>query len=736
MARAEGVRRAGARRARLTASVGEAGGTARLALRSTFAAALCAAATSFAGVAAGAPAEAPDAPVRTPPPDTRALAAATGGALLETIQVTATRREAATYEVPAPVLVVSAADLERHSPLTAVDHLRGEPGLYVQQTTPGQGVVIVRGLKGSEILHLVDGFRLNNAIFRNAPNQYVALVNAWNLERVEAVRGPLGALYGGDAMGGVVQFVSTRPRFEGEALRARGRVRAQAGSADESGTIAVEGEVGRESAVLHAGFSHQHVGRLRVGGGARLPYTDFTSTAAFASAFLQPAPGHELDVRVQWLRQPRTARYDGLVAGFGQTRPDSSELWFQPQERRFGQVRWRTTNSTFAFDDAELQAGVQRVVDDRITRDFEGPTRDYEENASVLAGVSGQFGKRLPRDHVLTYGFEAYRDRVTATRRRETLASGAIADVAARFPDGSTMAWAAAYVADEWRATDRLALTAGARWSKYRIEVPSVFGAPGTKLSPDDLSGNAGVSYEIVRGTRLVANVGRGFRPPNVFDLGNFGVRQGRFGIPNPDLEPESVLTYDVGVKHEGDALRFEAFAFESKYRDKITQVLTGEFDARGRPIVQSRNATALTLRGLEGATEWRFADTMTLLASATWTRGEERLAGDEYPADRIPPLFGRVALRHEHGPWEAETWVDWADAQRRLSPRDRVDARIDPEGTGGWATANARVRWRASETLKLGLAVQNAFDRRYREHGSGFDAPGRGVVATVEWGR
>jgi outer membrane receptor protein involved in Fe transport len=48
----------------------------------------------------------------------------------------------------------------------------------------------------------------------------------------------------------------------------------------------------------------------------------------------------------------------------------------------------------------------------------------------------------------------------------------------------------------------------------------------------------------------------------------------------------------------------------------------------------------------------------------------------------------------------------------------------------------NARVRWRASEGFRIGIALQNALDRRYREHGSGFDAPGRGVIATVEWGR
>lgn len=88
----------------------------------------------------------------------------------------------------------------------------------MQQTTPGQGVVILRGLKGSEVLHVVDGFRLNNAIFRNAPNQYVALVDSQSLARIEAVRGPMSALYGSDAMGGVLQMLTWEPRFDGSVV--------------------------------------------------------------------------------------------------------------------------------------------------------------------------------------------------------------------------------------------------------------------------------------------------------------------------------------------------------------------------------------------------------------------------------------------------------------------------------------------------------------------------------------
>ncbi len=143
--------------------------------------------------------------------------------VLEEIQVTAGREEESTFEVSTGVTVVGPKEVERRAPEVLPDLLRGEEGVYVQQTTPGQGSPIIRGLVGSSVLHLVDGMRLNNAFFRNAPNQYLALVDAYNVERIEVVRGPASTLYGSDAMGGVVQVITPIPRFEGVEWQLDGR---------------------------------------------------------------------------------------------------------------------------------------------------------------------------------------------------------------------------------------------------------------------------------------------------------------------------------------------------------------------------------------------------------------------------------------------------------------------------------------------------------------------------------
>ncbi len=131
---------------------------------------------------------------------------------IDEIQVTATRRPVRVNEVPSALTSIQANSVQANKLVT--DALSAEPGVFLQQTTPGQGAVIIRGLKGSAILHLVDGVRLNNAIFRSAPTQYFALVPPGAVERIEVVRGSPTSLYGSDAVGGVVQLVTRVPGFD------------------------------------------------------------------------------------------------------------------------------------------------------------------------------------------------------------------------------------------------------------------------------------------------------------------------------------------------------------------------------------------------------------------------------------------------------------------------------------------------------------------------------------------
>lgn len=655
---------------------------------------------------------------------------------LETLQVTATRRAESAFEVPVATTVLDRETLQQKPLGTVMEALRGTPGAWVQQTTPGQGVVILRGLKGSEILHVVDGFRLNNAFFRNAPNQYMALVDAESLERIEVARGPLSSLYGSDAMGGVVHLRSWTPRFdEGAGVATKAALRARWSSADRAGLLRAEGAVGNAALALSGGLTWQDAGERRIGGGERLPFSAWDARAADIKLRASPWASEEFTLSAHYAEQPQTPRHDELVPGYGQQQANAAEFLFEPQRREFLQLQWRSDRAWTGWDWLELQAGRQLIMDGRRTRDTGSFNLERERNRDLTRGVSAQAFKQLGEAHALSWGAEIYADTIDASRSRRDIRGGAAAARPPRFPDGATMRQMGIFLSDDWQASPRLDLLAALRWSESRTELPAGPDAEGLRVEDEGLSGSLGVSYALSPNWRWVMNAGQGFRAPNVFDLGTFGDRPGnRFNIPNPDLGSETVRSLDGGFKYADSRTAAEVIVYRSGYRDKITSVLTGDVTASGRLITQSRNATRLEIHGVEAGIRHALGERVRVRAALTWTRGDETFDAEQYPADRIPPLSCSLGVDWDISPrLSAGAWLDAARGQDRYSPRDLADPRIDPGGTPAWNTWNLRLDWQATEELRTSLQVLNIGDDRYREFGSGIDAPGVGAQLGVE---
>jgi hemoglobin/transferrin/lactoferrin receptor protein len=556
------------------------------------------------------------------------------------------------------------------------------------------------------------------------------------LERIEVVRGPMSTLYGSDAMGGVMHMITEEPAVEGAGWRGGGGVHFQYRGADESTVSRAEGHAGREDLVFSAGVTYQDVKELRVGGGDRLPYTNLSARGGNARLRARLTEGNELSFQVQSMEQPRTPRYDELVPGFGQANPTSSTFYFEPQIRDFAQLRWRGTNPNPLWDSAEAQVGRQEIRDDRRSRDFNSANEDRERNTDTTDGIVFQAGKAIGDSHYLGWGGEYYEDEVDSSRIRRNIDTGASSVRVPRFPDGSTQSQWGLFVTDDWRFGGRHDLNMGVRYSSFEASLPASGGIEGVDTDADDVTGNLSYAFALTDAVRLVTNLGRGFRAPNVFDLGTFGARPGnRFNIPNPELGPETIESLDLGVKVGDERLAGEFHVFEARYEDKITSVLTGAVTEAGQLVVQSRNAAELDLWGLEAGARGYWRDSVSWYATATWTRGDETLDGVEDPADRVPPLFGKIgAVWDWRDDWAFEGYVLYAARQDRLSPRDLVDPRIDPDGTAGWVTWNARAAWRATEDLELALRIENIGDKRYREHGTGLDEPGFNAIVSAEY--
>ncbi len=652
---------------------------------------------------------------------------------LSTIQVTASRSAQSTNDTASAVSVVTRDEILSRPNTLLPDLLAGETGVFVQQTTPGQAIPIIRGLKGSQNVHLVDGMRLNTAFFRNAPNQYLALVDPFLVEQIEVVRGPASTLYGGDAMGGVVNILSHRPSFTSDTVDFSGQLHLSYDSADDKTISHVDLDAGNATLATSLGVSYQDVGVRSIGGGDEIPFTAYSARSANNKWVYTPNDEDSWLFDIQYLHQPSTPRVDNLVTGFGQTEPDSEVFLFKPNERLFTHLSHETTGATSWYDAANYHLAWQKITDDRESRGFGSSTTRFEQNSSDLFTVQANFEKKFASLNQLIYGLD-YNDDTIESARQERDADGVLSTVGSRFPNESSLRSVGLY-GDYHMFFNEQEITVGARYSDYRIDLNSP-DLDEDVLNLDDLTWHVSWIRFLNNNHRVFANIGRGFRPPNIFDLGQVGERPGnRFNVINPNLDPEVVHSVDFGWKHAGNGWQAEVVAYYSDYSDQIASVETGELTDDGRVIVQSANLSDVNIYGLESEFNWIVGEGGVLSGNVNWVWGEEVLDDEREPADRIPPLYGVLSYKQPVSErWEAKGQVRFAASQHRLSSRDARDARINPNGTGGFAVYDLYANWNITEQFRLRLGLENLFDKKYRIHASGLEAAGRNVHASFNY--
>lgn len=167
------------------------------------------------------------------------------------------------------VLWMDADALRANAPQSVADALRFQGGVAVQQTTPGQSTIYVRGLSGREVVHLVDGVRVNSTIFRAGNNPQLSLIDPYSLAHLEVVRGPSSVLHGSDALGGVVVGATRLPGYslDGESTRGSTFSSITSNPLGSAHRVSVEHAAARWAA--HLGVTYYGAGDIQPGGGER-----------------------------------------------------------------------------------------------------------------------------------------------------------------------------------------------------------------------------------------------------------------------------------------------------------------------------------------------------------------------------------------------------------------------------------------------------------------------------------
>lgn len=647
------------------------------------------------------------------------------------------------------VTTVDTRSLAEQAPRTTPEALWEAPGVFVQQTNHGGGSPILRGMVGPQNLILVDGVRLNNSVYRTGPVQYLNLVDAMSLERIEVLRGPGSVLYGSDAMGGVLRLFPMGSLWRDAAgTEIVGRVSGIGGSADNQRSGHARLGVAHGGLRALVGATLRRFGDLEAGPDVgRQIYTGYDQDSASARLAYRVQDGVLAGWTVTtawlWTRLSDAGRTDKLY--------DAHSLSMYDNDDQLAYLRLSAPLPAIDSD-AELTLSYQgfferkdtiALRDDLVTE--VSTTRD--ETWADTIGLDLQWTTRLIENRLrLLGGGMWYRDRVDAERwfRRAEAPFAARPDPG--FPPGSTYdnygAWLVAE-GEPWVGDGghELRLALGYRLHGMVGQAPARGELPAVDESYLGHVFLGSVRYAWADRLTAAATFSQGFRAPNLSEAVLLGDTGKYFHIPNPDLGPEAADVIELLARGRVWRLTLGAAGYVSLLHDLIRREPTtwrGATEVGGKPVAWDVNGGEGTLWGVEAEAELELPAGFSLSGSLAWAWGEEKLDdGSAVPLTRIPPLFGRAAARWA-SPWAgplrgfAELYVLAAGKQDRLSPEDEADARIPEGGTPGWTTLNLRAGVEAAGDLRVTLDARNLLDETYKYHGSGVYGPGASVVLSV----
>lgn len=673
--------------------------------------------------------------------------------------ITHHRAGARVFDSDRSVESVDEAEISEDVAVDGPEALARVPGVTVQRTTPASGAPMLRGLVGPSNLLVIDGVRYGLSTNRTGPNQYMGLIDPTALARIDVILGPSALLYGSDALGGVVEyFTRDVPREDGVEAFLQTRL----SSADLG--VEATGELGGRSGPIggRVGIGVRRHDLLRTGGGGKVPLSETLQVDGRARGRLDLDGGWSLSAG--WLASVAKdiGRIDGLGAGDARLTDTADHLAWVALEQHSagpglsGRIQLGYHQLTEATDRARCST-TDGTVDDRDgCAAFDRAqlnSRDFNRDQTrALLGSAALYGRWFDDRLRLTAGLDGRHEWIASEATRARADEDFVTKPRDRgnFSDGSRYGGIDVYAWLEGRpyvspGRIELVLTGGARLSHVAAHAPGVPGLGTVNYHDTGATFGAGARLLIANTANVYFNWSQGFRSPNLQETTVLGDTGSTFEVPNDALKPERSDALEVGLKLFGAAGEARIAAFQNTLHDAIVResaTLNGQSEFDGKPVMRRANADRAVYRGIEAGGTTRSFHGFSLFGALAWIRGDVHAdGGDTEPARRVPPLNARGSLRWEHPRFRTHIALVARGAllQDRLASGDRKDLRMceDParpghtlegdscSGTAGWFTMDLRVGLSPTDHLSLDLAVDNLLDTAYRQHGSGFDAPG-----------
>ncbi len=598
------------------------------------------------------------------------------------------------------VAVVSKAEIQKRLPQTSADLLSSMEGVKVQKSQMGGGSPVIRGMEANRVLLVVDGVRMNNAIYRTGHLHNSISVSPNTLERTEVLFGPSSVTYGSDALGGVVHYYTKTPKLS-PVFKTKTSLYSRYSTVNKEFSNAVDFSLQDKKWATFTSISYSKFGDLMMGKNRRHGFNQWGKVDEYSNNTdtyysdtpvkndnpnLQKNTGYnQMDIlqkivvpiktttmvlNFQHSKSSDIPRFDKLT-GRKKGKLKFAEWHYGPQQRTLLSSQFKIQPEKKWLQKGTVTVAYQNIKESRIQRKFGSLNRFYrKENVDVFS-LNGDFVPFInTKGNTLSYGFETAYNKVNskAFGRRLKVSGHKITGfdrnrdfkVATRYPDaGGFYGNGAFYLNYRQNLNKIVTLNSGVRFSytylKAKWDDDTFIKLPKKTLEISNVAFNytLGGVYTPTKDLQLNLVASSGFRSPNIDDIGKVREKKGKVTLPNPFLRPEYAYNFELGaIKYLNDR-NFKA-TFTGYYtilknyiaRDYVMEGLHKKkviYDGQEAVAIMNTNKGDAYIFGGTLGFRGIISDHIFTKSFITYTYG--RAKDTDRPLSSIPPLYGRFEL-------------------------------------------------------------------------------------------
>lgn len=711
----------------------------------------------------------------------------------EEVTVTGTRSPRPVQQSPGSVTVIDDQEIDKNLVRDLRDLVRYEPGVSVRNNVRfGFQDINIRGIEGNRVLIQVDGTRLPSAFNLGPFSLGRDFQDLETLKAVEVLRGPGSTLYGSDALGGVVTFVTIDPKDLLDRVGKNWYVGGSHGFSSQNtgfvNSLSLAGRSGPMEGVFiytrrdfqesltngdtlfrddQTGNSNNYFGKLvyRINPANTLKFSvealDRTVETDIATANLASETGAPAGFPLRTRAFATTLDTNRTRLGLSYEFKDADSPIIQLAK---AQIYYQTTESR------ELNAELRQAGPPVPIRPTAPITLVRNGNNTFLENLTGgdiQLESNFRTGsvkHRLTYGLEASTQR--NERRRDKVQTNLITGAQTRnaipdnfpakdFPDSDTTRFGFYLQNEIALAGGKFTLFPGIRYDVYDLKTSSDAdyfrngSPPPVDFSDSAVSPKLGFVWQASPQLAVFGQYARGFRAPLYSEINSGFANTTSFPpyrtIPNPDLKAETSDGFELGVRGRFPRGRFSVAGFYNAYSNFIESLVQTSAPGVFPLVFQTQNVSKARIYGIEASGEYRFSPKehgFSAFASLAYTVGDDLT--QDIPLRTIDPFRAVLGLRYRamKDKWGAELYTTIV-----ASPRVAVTAtRPNPFVPSGYATVDFIGYYNVTDSLRLNAGVFNLFNSSYYQYSDvrnfnqgdarvdRFAQPGINVGLNVSW--